>query len=135
MVTISIQCVMSKAVLIRISLTVRHVQEYPGQWPNPKKSMVYMGPYARVDYNLTLCSLQSRLQHVYHGQPYARVDLSPMPESTLSPIQVGFGLGISLTVHHVQGCPGQNIGLVICFSSRLFSQFMCVCVCAIGNKT
>jgi hypothetical protein len=30
--------------------------------------------YARVDYNLTLCPLQSRLQHIYHGQPYARVD-------------------------------------------------------------
>jgi hypothetical protein len=28
-----------------------------------------MGPYAGVDYNLTLCPLQSRLQHIYHGQP------------------------------------------------------------------
>jgi hypothetical protein len=26
-------------------------------------------------------------QHIYHGQPYARVDLNPMPESTLSPSQ------------------------------------------------
>jgi hypothetical protein len=44
-------------------------------------------PYAGVDYNLTLCPLQSRLQHIYHGhgQLYARVDLSPIPESTLSP--------------------------------------------------
>jgi hypothetical protein len=33
-----------------------------------------MGPYVEVDYNLTLCPLQSRLQHIYHGQPYARVD-------------------------------------------------------------
>ncbi len=33
-------------------------------------------PYAGVDYNLTLC----RLQHIYHGQPYARVDLNPVPE-------------------------------------------------------
>jgi hypothetical protein len=31
--------------------------------------------------------LQSRLQHIYYGQPYARVDLNPMPESTLSPSQ------------------------------------------------
>ncbi len=50
-----------------------------------------MGPYAGVDYNLTLRPLQSRLQHNYHGhffgQPYARVDLKPMPESTLSPSQ------------------------------------------------
>jgi hypothetical protein len=27
------------------------------------------------------------LQHIYHGQPYARVDLNRMPESTLSPSQ------------------------------------------------
>jgi hypothetical protein len=40
--------------------------------PNPKKNM---GPYARVDYNLTLFPLQSRLQHINHWQPYARVDL------------------------------------------------------------
>jgi hypothetical protein len=43
-----------------------------------------MGPYAGVGYNLTVCPLQSRLQHIYHGQPYARVDLNPMPESTLT---------------------------------------------------
>ena len=42
-----------------------------------------MGPYAGADYKLTLCSLQ----HIYHGQPYARVDLNPMPESTVSPSQ------------------------------------------------
>jgi hypothetical protein len=29
--------------------------------------------YAGVDYNLTLC----RLQHMYHGQPYAGVDIKP----------------------------------------------------------
>jgi hypothetical protein len=46
-----------------------------------------MGPYAGDEYNLTLCPLQSRLQHIYHGQPYARVDLNPAPESTLSPSQ------------------------------------------------
>jgi hypothetical protein len=42
-----------------------------------------MGPYAVADYNLILC----RLQYIYHGQPYARVDHNPMPESTLSPSQ------------------------------------------------
>jgi hypothetical protein len=35
-----------------------------------------MGPFAGVDYNLTLCPLQRRLLHIYHGQP--------MPESTLT---------------------------------------------------
>jgi hypothetical protein len=48
------------------------------------ENMENMGPYAGVDYNLTLCRLQSRLQHMYHGQPYARVDLNSMPEPTLS---------------------------------------------------
>jgi hypothetical protein len=46
-----------------------------------------MGPYAGADYSLPLCPLQSRLQHIYHWQPYARVDPNPMPELTLSPSQ------------------------------------------------
>jgi hypothetical protein len=44
--------------------------------------MVYGIPYG-IDCNLTL----GRLQDMYHGQPYARVDLNPMPESTLCPSQ------------------------------------------------
>jgi hypothetical protein len=36
-----------------------------------------MGPYAGVDYNLTVCLLQSRLQHIYHWQPYAIIDHNP----------------------------------------------------------
>jgi hypothetical protein len=36
-----------------------------------------MVPYARDDYNLTLCLLQSRLRQMDHGQPYARVDFIP----------------------------------------------------------
>jgi hypothetical protein len=60
-----------------------------------------MGPYAVSDYKLTLSRLLSPLQRIYHGQPYARVDLNPMPESTLTPCQsrlcplvreLGFGL-------------------------------------------
>jgi hypothetical protein len=46
-----------------------------------------MGPFAGVDYNLTLCRLLSRLQHIHHGQPHTWVDLNPIPESTLSPCQ------------------------------------------------
>ncbi len=57
-----------------------YVQYYTGtsQRPNPKKNMVYMGPYAGDDYNNnpTLYTLQSGLQHIYHGQPYAIVDLT-----------------------------------------------------------
>jgi hypothetical protein len=36
-----------------------------------------MGHYSGVDYNLTLRPFQSQLQHIYHGQPYARVDFIP----------------------------------------------------------
>ncbi len=46
-----------------------------------------MGPSAGVAYNLSLCPLQGRLQHIYNGQPYARVDLKPMPELKLSASQ------------------------------------------------
>ncbi len=38
-----------------------------------------MGPYAGVDNNPSLCPLQSRLQHIYRGQLYARVDFLPQP--------------------------------------------------------
>ncbi len=39
-----------------------------------KRKTWCIGPYAGVDYNLILCPLQSRLQHIYHGQPYARAN-------------------------------------------------------------
>ncbi len=42
------------------------------------------GVYDPVDYNLILSRLQSRLHHIYLGQPYGRVDLNPLPDSTLS---------------------------------------------------
>jgi hypothetical protein len=50
-----------------------------------------MGSYAGVDYNLTLCPLQSRLQHIYHGQPYARVYFIPRVRIS------GFSLRILMT--------------------------------------
>ncbi len=34
-----------------------------------------------------MATLQSRHQHIYHGQPYARVDRNPMLVSTLSPTE------------------------------------------------
>jgi hypothetical protein len=49
-----------------------------------KHCVMCMGPYARVDYNLTSCPLQSRLQRIYHGRSNDRVDLNPDQESTLS---------------------------------------------------
>ena len=54
-----------------------------------KRGVWKLEPYAGVDYNLTLC----RLQHIYHGQPYARVDHNPMPELTYPPVRdLRFGL-------------------------------------------
>jgi hypothetical protein len=48
-----------------------------------------MGPYAGVDYNLTLCPLQSRPQHIYHGQPYARADYIPLKGLCILPLLYG----------------------------------------------
>ncbi len=42
-----------------------------------------MWTYAGAEYSLPLCRLLSRLQHMYHEQPYDRVDRNPMLESTL----------------------------------------------------
>jgi hypothetical protein len=57
-----------------------------------------MGPNTGVDYYLTLCPLQSRLQHIYHGQPYARVDLNPIPERLYPTVRdFGFCLGCALS--------------------------------------
>jgi hypothetical protein len=55
-----------------------------------------MGPYAGVDCNLTLCPLQSRLQHVYivqpcaKSQPYARVDFIPSQGLWIWPLRYKF---------------------------------------------
>ncbi len=43
-----------------------------------------MGPSAGADYNLTFCPLQSRLQHIYHGQSHTRVDLKEDTQSIFS---------------------------------------------------
>jgi hypothetical protein len=56
------------------------------------------GPYAGTDYNLTLCPLQNRLQHIYHGQhvPESTLTLCPMLYPPFR--DFGFGLRIVLTV-------------------------------------
>jgi hypothetical protein len=36
---------------------------------------------------MTFCRDYVHSRHIYHGQPYTRVDLNPMPESTLFPCQ------------------------------------------------
>jgi hypothetical protein len=51
----------------------------------------FIGP---VDYNLTLCPLQSRLQLIYRGQPFARVDLFLCLSRIYSPVR-DFEFGLS----------------------------------------
>jgi hypothetical protein len=58
---------------LRHSMYVRNIARIRIQ-----RKTLCMGPYNGVDNNLTLCPLQSRHQHIYHGQPYARVDLNSL---------------------------------------------------------
>ncbi len=56
------------------------------QRPNPKKKYGVWDPMSEMTITITfhshLCPLQSRLQHTYHGKPYARVDRNPLTKST-----------------------------------------------------
>ncbi len=47
-----------------------------------KEKLGVRGLYAGADY---LCRLQSRLKNIYHGQPYARVDL----KGIVQPFELG----------------------------------------------
>jgi hypothetical protein len=59
-------------------------KEKHGVW-DPKVPMLEL----TLSYNLTLCTPTH-----CHEQPNARVDLNPMPESTLSPPVRDFGFGL-----------------------------------------
>ncbi len=50
-------------------------------WGRTQRKTWCKGPYAGADNNLTLCPLQSRLQHIYHGHWALG---NPMPETTLT---------------------------------------------------
>jgi hypothetical protein len=54
-----------------------------------------MGPYVGVDNNLTVCRCQSRLQQIYHGQTYDKVDLSLYYRVDFIP-QSGTGFGLCI---------------------------------------
>ncbi len=88
-----------------------------------------MGPSARVDYNLPSCPLQSRLQHIYHGQPYARVDLNPVPESTLSPPvrDFGYSLWCCKTLSSGSGAMSHRAVYLSAVSPRSASTGNCFC--------
>ncbi len=71
-----------------------------------------MGPYAGVDDNLTFC----RLQHINHGQAYAKSDLYPMLVSTSSPSQ---GLWIW------PQCDTNALHLLYCNQATIFTPTRC----------
>ncbi len=59
--------------------------------PNPKKILAYGD--LMLDLTITSPYVDFRVDITWAGQSYARVDLNPMPESTLSPVRdLGFGL-------------------------------------------
>jgi hypothetical protein len=67
-------------VLLASMKTVVCKKLYLGEPPSEavfKQKHGEWGPNAGVDNNLTLCRLQSRLQDIYYGQPYVRVDFIP----------------------------------------------------------
>jgi hypothetical protein len=68
-----------------------------------------MGPYAEVDYILTLCPLQSRLQHIYYGQPIPESTLTLCQSRLYAPVRdLRFGL---CWVHCLSGVGGRGGGL------------------------
>ncbi len=90
-----------------------------------------------VDYNLTLCPLQGGLKHIYHGQPKAKVDLNPMPESTLSPFQglwiwpllSAFGFSSRQSVQAVSDISSNSVlAVALCLKSHIqwFIRRLCV---------
>jgi hypothetical protein len=68
-----------------------------------------IGPYAGVGYNLTLSPLQSRLQHIYHGQPYARVEFIPSQGLWIWPHAVCTGAFVPCTDGEIN--PDNNLSL------------------------
>ncbi len=71
----------TKKALSRVGLLVSEAE-------SKEKHAVYMQPSAGVDYNLTLCPLQSLFHQIYSGEPYARVEFTPVGD-------FGFGLWLS----------------------------------------
>jgi len=79
--------------------------------PNPKKNVVYE----------TLCPLQSRLQHVYHGQPYAIVDYPTFLFQELGPFESYSG-GRRWGSTQVVQLPRQGH---VCYKNFIFCIFGC----------
>jgi hypothetical protein len=87
-------------ILLPNEITCPHFQTESNscnQMPNPKKTMVYgvMDPMPELTMPHLMSTIQSRLQHIYHGQPCARVDLNPICQSQLYPPVRVFEFGLS----------------------------------------
>jgi hypothetical protein len=69
-----------------------------------------MGLYAGADYNLTLCPLQSRLQHIYHelSNPMSESTFTPMADR-LYPLARGLRFGLSTVYWHNKSKSTLNI--------------------------
>jgi hypothetical protein len=75
-----------------------------------QRKALCMGPYAGADSDLSLCLLQSQLQHIYHAWALG----NPMPESTLSPNQ---GLWIWSQVASLLSHPKESAWVHSCYSA------------------
>jgi hypothetical protein len=64
-----------------------------------------MGPYAEVDYNLTLGPLQIRLQHIFHGQPHATMPERPKQRKAWC---MGPYAGVDYTLPYVRSTANSN---------------------------
>jgi hypothetical protein len=88
-------------------------REKHGVWDPPKPELNITSPYvhSRVDYNTFTMGI---------GQPYARVDLNPMPESILTLCQSllyppvrDFGFGLRLSISSL--IQGDGMGTLMLF--------------------
>ncbi len=80
---------------------------------------------------LTFWKYTTGTLHIYHGQPYARVGLNPMPKSTLSPSQRDFGLRwLTLTFERccILGPPSSAGGSTSSHRPKSFFSNACVCL-------
>ncbi len=64
----------------------------------------------------TLCPLQSRFQHIYHGQPYARVDLNSYARVDFIPPVRDFGFGL---IESIEERSAKVINCIFHFEGRL----------------
>jgi hypothetical protein len=68
-----------KTIIPESAIRVPPIHQFRGRIQRKTWCTVWDPMPELTTYNLTLCPLWTRLQHIYHGQPYARVDFNHMP--------------------------------------------------------